>query len=73
MAKTWRRAIQKYGSLGAISFEKAFSKQSFADKNRYIYQLTRWQSAVINSSGRWLGAVLQFYSSYQGQLIYLPS
>jgi hypothetical protein len=24
MAKTWRRAIQKYGSLGAISFEKAF-------------------------------------------------
>jgi hypothetical protein len=25
MAKTWRRAIQKYGSLGAISFEKAFS------------------------------------------------
>jgi hypothetical protein len=25
MAKMWRRAIQKYGSLGAISFEKAFS------------------------------------------------
>jgi hypothetical protein len=25
MAKTWRRAIQKYGSLGAILFEKAFS------------------------------------------------
>jgi hypothetical protein len=25
MAKTWRRAIQKYRSLGAISFEKAFS------------------------------------------------
>jgi hypothetical protein len=24
MAETWRRAIQKYGSLGAISFEKAF-------------------------------------------------
>jgi hypothetical protein len=24
MAKTWGRAIQKYGSLGAISFEKAF-------------------------------------------------
>jgi hypothetical protein len=24
MAKTWRRAIQKYGSFGAISFEKAF-------------------------------------------------
>jgi hypothetical protein len=24
MAKTWRRAIKKYGSLGAISFEKAF-------------------------------------------------
>jgi hypothetical protein len=27
MAKTWRRAIQKYGSLGAISFEKAFNYQ----------------------------------------------
>jgi hypothetical protein len=25
MAETWRRAIQKFGSLGAISFEKAFS------------------------------------------------
>jgi hypothetical protein len=25
MAKTWWRAIQKYGSLGAISFDKAFS------------------------------------------------
>jgi hypothetical protein len=25
MAKKWKRAIQKYGSLGAISFEKAFS------------------------------------------------
>jgi hypothetical protein len=24
MAKTWRQAIQKYGSLGTISFEKAF-------------------------------------------------
>jgi hypothetical protein len=28
MDKTWRRAIQKYGSLGAISFEKAFSSSS---------------------------------------------
>jgi hypothetical protein len=27
MARTWRRAIKKYGSLGAISFEKAFSFQ----------------------------------------------
>jgi hypothetical protein len=25
MAKTWRREIQNYGSLGAISFEKAFT------------------------------------------------
>jgi hypothetical protein len=32
MAKTWRRAIQKYGSLGAISFEKAFS---CIDKNTW--------------------------------------
>jgi hypothetical protein len=41
------------------------SKQLFADKNRYIYQ----QTAVINSSGRWCGAVLQFYSVKGGLLM----
>jgi hypothetical protein len=29
MAKTWRQAIQKYGSLGAISCEKAFTSIAF--------------------------------------------
>jgi hypothetical protein len=35
MAKTWRRrrAIQKYGSLGAISFEKAFRIQTLVIAN----------------------------------------
>jgi hypothetical protein len=40
MAKTWRRAIQKYGSLGAISFEKAFSSsmQILPESNPNVLQ-----------------------------------
>jgi hypothetical protein len=41
MAKTWRRAIQKYGSFGAISFEKAFSQGDIVGRvtAHYIAQL----------------------------------
>jgi hypothetical protein len=35
MAKTWRRAIKKYGSLGAISFEKAFRMPMMGEVLRY--------------------------------------
>jgi hypothetical protein len=38
MAKTWRRAIQKYGPLGAISFEKAFN--TYSNSNNYNHMLT---------------------------------
>jgi hypothetical protein len=50
MAKTWRRAIQKYGSLGAISFEKAFRTNSRLESEILWEVLSRVRLLVLLST-----------------------